>query len=914
LSKSAAEIVSGIILVLLVGLWYFLQSVKLIKAPFTWGEAAQFASQVIQLVVCLIAFGVVVNGAELRFSDQAYSTYSLTGDSNVRDKNERAHARTVKELILDVADDDMVSGSILMCVGLVLGWALKKWRPQHLQTYWTSLHSARISNFVGAFVVLFVLGGFILFVSGVALKAEEDESPRHVSRPHDDGASKSAVHHQLDRADSLMISGSVIMVIDLVIFGVRSSARFAARPRKWKESVALSTLFAVGATVFIVGVGMKVVYHAPNHAPNHHDTPHVALFHATMPYLEEGIAALCYGFPLTLAGILVLVVVFYQRKELKRSPQSALLACLLGFIGILAGVGLVGRGGSALSTTELQEKEGTFSPHEIIGEETAIGMMFGGVLCLLMGVLCSLPTWLFMVNLSHRYRRLERGSESPSLAEQSLPEDAEHGSHGSKEDAPVCHESVVEIEPKSDKPNVQRTSSLQDAHASHKLQGEDGLIHLLSFSKPLDEHFKDKRATLLFLFLFWLLLAVVFIGSGGTLIGVSLPALRSGQRTEHHRHFRPPVHHQRDENYSSMRPCDAMLLSGSILVLVSFIMGYLSHKLRYGHKSATVGWWGKISQLFFFRGLNNDTGAGRNQATGGYRSSAGWWFAVDGVMILLRGIGVGLIVAGAAIRSGHGLLSSSSVHHTHEHDHGHRSGETHENPTVAVEVVLSIGVGLCYMFLAIFYRWRVELGESEKQCRPPHPVVCVYVHAVGSLTLMCGVVLVIIAVSGALGTSPESLVFGICVEARDLMVAIGAVLFALTSIIALVGVFAYQKYVHNTVSAFIIADRLLSPLKMDDEPDFSHSDMEDKVRDTEFERVTHKIKRVLFARGFQRHLLVYGLLLMNCLGMQLLLFGTMPWRGKAGGTDNDVTDQTGITYWSTTRTVTICQRSRETSI
>ena len=132
------------------------------------------------------------------------------------------------------------------------------------------------------------------------------------------------------------------------------------------------------------------------------------------------------------------------------------------------------------------------------------------------------------------------------------------------------------------------------------------------------------------------------------------------------------------------------------------------------------------------------------------------------------------------------------------------------------------------------------------------------------------------------------------------MVAVGAVLFALTSMIALVGAFAYQKYVHNTVSAFIIADRLLSPLKMDDEPDFSHSDMEDKVRNTEFERLTHKIKRVLFTQGFQRHLLVYGLLFMNCLGMQLLLFGTMPWRGNAGGTDNDFTrDRLGINYWRT---------------
>lgn len=207
---------------------------------------------------------------------------------------------------------------------------------------------------------------------------------------------------------------------------------------------------------------------------------------------------------------------------------------------------------------------------------------------------------------------------------------------------------------------------------------------------------------------------------------------------------------------------------------------------------------------------------------------------------------------------------------------------------------------LCYISLSILYRWRVELGRREAQNRRLNPAMCVYAHCVGTASLTFGVALVAVAVSGGLGISPELLVFAnLSLEKRDLMVAMGAVLFILTALLGLIGTFAYQRYLRNSSFQNDQAQRrqggLLSSFNATDEPrtdgdtvgaasDYGESGESESERDLQTNALAaeHVDCSLLFGRAFRRHLSVYALLLVNCLSVQLLLFGTMPWSGRGG--------------------------------
>lgn len=522
----------------------------------------------------------------------------------------------------------------------------------------------------------------------MVLKAEEDESlssSRTRTTASHSSTSKSSSHsaaHTLDEAELCMVLGAATMVLDSIAVWLwrRHTHKRAqhSHSRQWNKSnrsnlpdLLLSGVFAVGAVVFVTGVGMKATSSLQHSSRHHEDRPREAspspspvAFHATMQHLAEGIAEVAYGLPLALAGLLIVVVVVvsssWQELQLQHHSHSSRVALVtvtvtaaLGFVCVVAGTGVLMRGVAVLSITDEQEEDGSFHPHEVVNEGTAIAMAFSGVLCLLLGVLCLLPVWALVASLKHRYQRLqetmtadsdelpgiEDGGSSCDINQESVPED----------NAFVSAESSVDSEA-----NVEFTSPIEDSDST------PASSRSLSAPRLNERLVQDARATKLVLFVCWLLFAVFLIGSGGSLVGVSLPAIRSGRRTEVQRHSRSQSHgttHRQDGHmHMHMRPCDAMLVAGAALVVGSFAVGFLSRKApesqtRYGYwrpesASASASWIMRHQPSRFF--CFGSTGQSSDPQEG--KVSAQWRFAVDVVMIIMRGSGVGLLVAGSVTR------------------------------------------------------------------------------------------------------------------------------------------------------------------------------------------------------------------------------------------------------------------------
>ena len=148
---------------------------------------------------------------------------------------------------------------------------------------------------------------------------------------------------------------------------------------------------------------------------------------------------------------------------------------------------------------------------------------------------------------------------------------------------------------------------------------------------------------------------------------------------------------------------------------------------------------------------------------------------------------------------------------------------------------------------------------------------------------ICGVVCLAVSISGGLGVSPESVSIRQSAETSDIMVAIGAVVFALSSLMLFVGVYLYRRYLresgsqkYNDVPNF--SDGRESPEF--DVPDANRGSGTDRTRQSHYS-ASHQAIQMMLRKGTHRHVIFYLLLAGNCMGTNLLLFGTMPWHGHA---------------------------------
>ena len=464
--------------------------------------------------------------------------------------------------------------------------------------------------------MLLMFAGGLVFMFGVFMKVEEDEQPKAGS--NGSGLKGSGI---------MMISGASTMVIDaflvrliqsrmdLVDGGGRAEGRWRTN-QKGAIFMLLRVIFFVGLLLFMGGVGLKMGEYFASHRQTHsHEahSQHGHVFHATMRHLVAGVIKVSFGVPLLLMGF-ANITVLVCKNDFRKTPRLVVFLAAFSIMCIAVGGGLTVKGSKVLDLSRSAEQQIFSRPSHRITETSAIGMIFGGILSLLAGVLLLLPASAVLSNLSdHEYQHAISAPTEEDLNSERANADSE--------------------------PDLGQ----REGSRSLELQAEKQ-IHRAA------RHFVS-----------WLSLAVIFTGIGGTLIGVAVPAFRSAQRAERQRHSLPhhagvsPNQHQSASN--SLDGNDQMIVYGVCLFILSFIQSYASRK-------ALAKKYGYTNKIKLCSNLCGQSGSDvTEEETGAYMASAKWRFAIDASVMIVRLSGIGLLIAGAVLRSAFFIDRDKLFHH-----------------------------------------------------------------------------------------------------------------------------------------------------------------------------------------------------------------------------------------------------------